>query len=98
MDILSKFYAGELRPADVSLGDNHSYQRNIHLFSETLAELEPLLDDAQKKLLITLLDSKNDISAIIAEEYFTMGWKMGTQLLLESLTPYSCGANSSPEV
>ena len=98
MDILNKLYAGELRPADVSLGYNSSYQRNIHLFSETLAELEPLLDDAQKKLLITLLDSKNDISAIIAEEYFTMGWKIGTQLLLESLSPYSCGAQNSPEM
>ena len=76
-----EIYKNALEKADEKLTNNGDYCNFIHLIEDTLAKLEPLLQDScQKELLNDYTSFELRILSIASELYFREGIKLGLRL------------------
>ncbi len=83
--ILREMYYGNVNPADKQFVRNSKYGKEMLRFGDSGEYLDKQLKGEDKKQFETFSDSSGNILDITACEYFVEGFKLGTQIMIESL-------------
>ena len=83
--IIEELYYGNIVPTDRDVLKGGEYAHLLHLLSRNSTELEETLTDAQKKVFEKYNDCYAEISDANEVAAFTLGFKIGLRLAVESM-------------
>lgn len=83
--IIEKLYYGNILPIDRDVVKGVEYAQLLHLLSRNSTELEDTLTEAQKEAFEKYNDCYAEISDANEVAAFTLGFKIGLRLAVESM-------------
>ena len=83
--IIEELYYGNIVPTDCDVVKGGEYAHLLHLLSQNSTEPEETLTDAQKEIFEKYNDCYADISDTNEVTAFTLGFKIGLRLAVESM-------------
>ena len=86
MTVLENLYNGNIEPTDSeSLKNNVRYKEGLRLVGRLQEELSATLNKEQKELFEKYLTAANELSIVINEETFKIGYRLATQIMIECM-------------
>lgn len=82
---LENLYYGNITPNDQQIRPGTPLARAMDQSTECEKKLTDLLDNDAQTLLLNLVNAESEIGSTLAIENFTMGFRLGVQLILEAL-------------
>ena len=86
MHIIEEFWYGNINPQEQSKEHNSEVRHLLTLMGKNRDSLSDTLTDEQKETLAKYDDCVNEMYGIIEREIFAYGFRLGGQLMLETLT------------
>ena len=83
--LLEDFWYGNINPQEQSTENNPDIKHLLNLMSRNRDSLSDTLTDKQKETLAKYDDCVNEMYSIIECEIFTYAFRLGGQLMLETL-------------
>ena len=84
--LLEDFWYGNINPQEQSTDNNPEIKHRLNLMGRNRDSLSDTLTDEQKETLAKYDDCVNEMYGIIEREIFAYGFRLGGQLMLETLT------------
>lgn len=78
-------FLGEVHPADSCKFENEKYEKWQNAFTKLYREIQELLPDDKRKRLEQLCDAHTAMQGEIVIDAFINGFKLGSNLIAESL-------------
>lgn len=88
-NILSRFYCGNLRPADKEVLPQSPYAKRARDLERCAEKLEQCIGAQEKALFRKYVTLDGRLDSIEVEEYYIDGFCTGAQIMLEILTRQS---------
>lgn len=85
MGFIEELYYGNIRPNEKEIIEGTHYTRAIRRFCNREQRLNELLSGEPLKLFNDLVNASDEISAINGVENFKLGFRLGVQLVCDSL-------------
>lgn len=85
MELLKKFYYGDLNPSEESYQQQPEYKQLLSRINELNDQIKAGLPEADAELLMRLTDSYSDWACMAQEQGFLRGFELGAQFMSELL-------------
>lgn len=85
MTILEELYNGNINPSDKFVKKGGEYGRLLNEYAVQLDRLTAMLDEGEKKLLESILETNGSMEIISHKESFIEGFCLGSRIMLEIL-------------
>ena len=84
MTILENLYNGNIDPCEAeSLKNNPKYKQCLSLVAQAQEKLIATLNEEQKRLFDNYLTNAEELSVVIDEEIFKIGYALATKIMIE---------------
>ena len=84
--LLEEFWYGNINPQEQSTEGNREIKNLLNLMGKNRDNLSATLAEEQRETLAKYDDCVNEMYSIIEREIFTYAFRLGGQLMLETLT------------
>ena len=85
MGFIEELYYGNINPNEKRYKSPTPYDKAVKTFSDIEAKLAKILSDENLKLFNELVNASDEISATSGVENFKIGFRLGVQMMCDSL-------------
>ncbi len=85
MDFIEELYYGNINPNEKRRNKGSRYAKAIDTVAENEEKLTAALSDDKLKMFIELVNAFDDVGAIDRVESFKIGFRLGIQMMCDSL-------------
>ncbi len=85
-NIIAELWYGNLRPHEQFVPHNEEVKTLVHLIEKNRAALSATLTEEQRIALEKYDDCAAELSALLEQQLFCYGFRLGGRLMLETLT------------
>ncbi len=82
---IDELYYGNINPNEKRYNFSTEYAKAVRMFCENEEKLANLLSGDKLKLFNNLVDLSDEISAVTGVENFKLGFRLGVQMICDSL-------------
>lgn len=84
MNILEKFYYGNVNPQEKSFKRETEYAKFVRIVFENEEKLTAYLTGEEQHLFSQLMNAQSEILDVEARERFIEGWRLGAKFMLDT--------------
>ena len=85
MGFIEELYYGNINPNEKRYKSHKPYDKAVQTFSDIEGKLTKVLSDENLKLFNELVNASDEISATSGVENFKIGFRLGVQMMCDSL-------------
>lgn len=85
MNFIEELYYGNIQPNQKQYNTNSQYAKNMRQFCICENKLNELLEGKEEKIFIDLINAHDEITAVESIENFKLGFRLGVQMICDSL-------------
>ena len=85
MGFIEELYYGNINPNEKRYKSHKPYDKAVQTFSDIEGKLTKVLSDKNLKLFNELVNASDEISATSGVENFKIGFRLGVQMMCDSL-------------